>query len=67
MLVAGALGGKPEDLAGCAYLCELVHNGTLAVDDIEDDSKLRRGKECIHLIYGTDVAINAGNGTLFFF
>jgi geranylgeranyl pyrophosphate synthase len=36
----------------------------LAVDDIEDDSKLRRGKPCLHLIYGTDVAINAGNGML---
>ena len=40
---------------------EIIHNGTLMIDDIEDDSKLRRGKECIHKIFGIDVAINAGN------
>lgn len=28
----------------------------------QDDSKLRRGKDCVHLIYGVDVAVNAGNG-----
>jgi len=49
----------------CALLCEIVHNGTLAVDDIEDDSKLRRGKPCLHIIYGTDVAVNAGNAMYF--
>ena len=29
--------------------------------DIEDNSTHRRGKPCIHLTYGVDVAINAGN------
>ena len=64
LLVAEALGGKEDLVSPCAYLCEMVHNGTLAVDDIEDDSKLRRGKPCMHLIFGVDVAINAGNGML---
>jgi len=40
---------------------ELVHNGTLIVDDIEDDSLMRRGKPCLHKIFGIDIAINAGN------
>ena len=40
---------------------ELIHNGTLIVDDIEDNSNLRRGKPCIHKIFGDDIAINAGN------
>ena len=40
---------------------ELCHTGALIIDDIEDDSKIRRGDKCIHLRYGTDVAINAGN------
>lgn len=62
LLIGEALGGKQEDLLKCAYLCELVHNGTLATDDIEDNSEMRRGKKCLHLIYGVDVAINAGNG-----
>ena len=48
-----------------AAVTELNHTGSLIVDDIEDDSKLRRGDECIHLRYGIDTAINAGN-TLYF-
>jgi geranylgeranyl pyrophosphate synthase len=46
-LIAEALGGKRELAMPMAYLCEIVHNGTLCVDDIEDDSKMRRG---IHLL-----------------
>jgi len=65
MLIAEALGGEKEKVLPCAYLCELVHNGSLAVDDIEDDSKLRRGKPCLHLIYGNDIAINVGNAMYF--
>ncbi len=44
-----------------AAIVEILHNGTLIIDDIEDGSELRRGKPCIHRMYGTDVAINAGN------
>lgn len=71
LLVAQAISGREDiinekAIQSCAYLCEIVHNGTLAVDDIEDDSKKRRGKDCLHLIYGVDVAINAGNAMYFF-
>lgn len=66
MLFVEALGGNKDVALPMAYLCELVHNGTLCVDDIEDDSKLRRGKDCVHLIYGVDVAINAGNAMYYF-
>lgn len=31
------------------------------VDDIEDNSEVRRDKKCIHLLYGNDIAINTGN------
>jgi geranylgeranyl diphosphate synthase type I len=37
---------------------------TLIHDDIEDESQLRRGKPCIHKIYGIPVAINAGDAML---
>ncbi len=40
---------------------ELTHSGALIVDDIEDDSLIRRGDECIHLRYGLDVSLNAAN------
>ncbi len=43
-----------------ANVIELNHTGALIIDDIEDDSLIRRGEECIHLRYGTDVAINSG-------
>jgi geranylgeranyl pyrophosphate synthase len=66
LLVAESLGGKIDLVEPCAYFCELIHNGTLVVDDIEDNSELRRGQPCIHRKYGVDVAINAGNGMYFF-
>ena len=42
-------------------IVEIIHNGTLMIDDVEDSSNLRRGKLCVHKIYGNDIAINAGN------
>ena len=39
---------------------EFIHNGSLVIDDIEDNSDLRRGKPCLHKIYGSDIAINVG-------
>jgi geranylgeranyl pyrophosphate synthase len=44
-----------------AIIPEVVHNGSIIVDDIEDDSEFRRGKPCTHRLFGLDVAINAGN------
>lgn len=61
LLAYEALGGRPEDVAGLSIIPEIIHNGTLIIDDIEDDSLYRRGKECIHRIYGIDTAINVGN------
>lgn len=43
-----------------AYLVETVHNCTLVIDDIEDNSEYRRGDKCVHLKYGVDNSINAG-------
>src|SRR5207244_13552360 len=44
---------------------EMLHDGALMIDDIEDNGYLRRGDECIHLRYGIDAAINAGNTAYF--
>jgi geranylgeranyl diphosphate synthase type I len=38
----------------------VVHN-SLIVDDVEDQGELRRGKPCLHKIFGIDVALNVGN------
>ncbi len=61
LLICEALGKKSEDFVDFAIIPEVIHNGTLVVDDIEDASELRRGKPCTYKIYGLDIAINAGN------
>jgi len=66
LMVYEALGGKAEEIAPLAVIPEVIHNGTLAVDDVEDESEFRRGKPCIHRIYGVDIAINMGN-TMYYY
>jgi geranylgeranyl pyrophosphate synthase len=41
-------------------LIEIVHNGSLMCDDLEDKSFKRRGDLCTYLKFGEDVAVNAG-------
>jgi geranylgeranyl pyrophosphate synthase/predicted secreted hydrolase len=60
-----ALGKPAVNYEKGVCLSELIHSGSLIIDDIQDNSQLRRGKPTLHLQYGTDVAINAGN-TLYF-
>ena len=66
LLVVEALGGDPVKYADFMIIPEVVHNGTLMVDDIEDKSVLRRGKPCTYRLVGEDIAINAGNMMYFF-
>jgi len=61
LLVCEALGENVENCLDFAIIPEVVHNGTLMIDDLEDDSELRRGKPCSYKIYGVDIAVNAGN------
>lgn len=63
-LACESVGGKKEDAVGAAAAVELLHNMTLIHDDIEDDSELRRGKPCVHKIYGVPNAINSGDAML---
>lgn len=55
---------KPYEQLICSTM-ELNHTGALIIDDIEDQSLIRRGEKCIHLKYGDDISINAGC-TLYF-
>ena len=61
LLIVEALGGDKEKVFDFVIIPEIIHNGTLFIDDIEDRSELRRGKPCSYLIYGLDVAVNTGN------
>ncbi|HVP41231.1 MAG TPA: polyprenyl synthetase family protein [Candidatus Krumholzibacteriaceae bacterium] len=65
LLICEALGKNPKDFLDFAIIPEVIHNGTLMVDDIEDSSELRRGKPCTYRIFGVDIAINAGNAMYF--
>lgn len=65
LLVLEALGGDPEKYFDYSIITEVIHNGTIIVDDVEDDSELRRGRPCIHRLFGIDIAVNLSN-TLFF-
>ncbi|CAA7410354.1 unnamed protein product [Spirodela intermedia] len=44
-----------------AEIVEMIHTASLIHDDVLDDSGMRRGKETIHQMYGTRVAILAGD------
>ena len=61
LLSCQAVGGNKKQVLPFLTIPELVHNGTIVVDDVEDSSSLRRGKPALHLIHGVDVAINVGN------
>ncbi len=54
--------GTCEALASCI---EAIHAGSLIVDDIEDESVVRRGQPALHLRHGIGVALNAGNWLYF--
>lgn len=66
-LTAEAVGGEEakEKAREFMVLPEVVHNGTLAIDDVEDSSQMRRGKPCLNITYGVDLAVNAGNAMYF--
>ena len=61
LLIIEALGKNPKEFLDFAIIPEVVHNGTIIVDDVEDSSEMRRGKPCTYKIYGIDIAINVGN------
>ncbi len=61
-LAGGDPAGPPDMLP---VLIELLHVGSLIIDDIEDDSAMRRGAPAIHRRYGVPVAINMANWLYF--
>ncbi|KAI3427622.1 uncharacterized protein J3R85_009478 [Psidium guajava] len=44
-----------------AEIIEMIHTASLIHDDVLDDSDMRRGKETVHQLYGTRVAVLAGD------
>jgi geranylgeranyl diphosphate synthase type II len=56
-----AFGGSLGEALGPAVAIELAHNAFLVHDDVEDGSRQRRGKPTLHRLYGTPLAVNAGD------
>jgi len=64
-LLLEGFGEDPREYIEYAIIPEILHNGTIIVDDVEDGASMRRGEPALHLIHGTDVALNAGNAMYF--
>jgi len=62
---ARVFGGGLETAVRCAAAVELLHNGLLIHDDIQDGSAMRRGRPTLHALHGAALAINAGDATIF--
>ena len=60
-----AFGEEPDRYLPYAVVPEILHNGTIVVDDVEDEAKMRRGEPAVHHRHGQDVALNAGNAMYF--
>ncbi|MBI4044282.1 MAG: polyprenyl synthetase family protein [Candidatus Diapherotrites archaeon] len=60
VLCCEAVGGERKQALELTPIPELLHSGTIVVDDIEDGTELRRGKPAMHKLFGSDIAINNG-------
>lgn len=63
--------GRPADadaealLQRCGEAIELLHAGSLIVDDVQDGSPVRRGDVAVHARYGVGAALCTGNWLYF--
>jgi geranylgeranyl diphosphate synthase, type II len=64
LATARALGADPRRYLRVAAALELIHTYSLIHDDLPamDDDELRRGQPTVHVRFGEDVAILAGDG-----
>ena len=65
LVIVEAFGEDPEEYLPYACIPEILHNGTIIIDDVEDGASMRRGEPALHHRYGEDVALNAGNALYF--
>ncbi len=59
------VGGDSRPFVQWLAMPELMHVGSLIVDDVEDKSEVRRGGPTSHLIFGEAQAINSGTAAYF--
>jgi len=54
-----------EDIELANNIINSFHNASLVIDDIEDNSLLRRNEPCSHIKYGIPLTLNAGYMEIF--
>ena len=59
------VGGDSRDYVHWLAMPELMHVGSLIVDDVQDRSTVRRGGPACHVVHGDALAINAGTSCYF--
>jgi len=59
-LLGNLLNVKQDDIDLINDIINNIHNSSLVIDDIEDNSLLRRNEMCSHIKYGIPLALNAG-------
>jgi geranylgeranyl pyrophosphate synthase/predicted secreted hydrolase len=59
------VGGDSRAFVQWLAMPELMHVGSLIVDDVQDRSTVRRGGPTCHVVHGEPVAINAGTAAYF--
>ena len=60
-----AVGGDSQAFVHWLALPELLHVGSMIVDDVQDHSDIRRGGPALHRLYGDALAINVGCASYF--
>jgi len=60
--MGGGIGDVPASVSDAI---ESLHAGSLVIDDVQDDSRSRRGHATMHHSIGVPLAINAGNWMYF--
>lgn len=58
---AHALNLSEDDAVAIAAGCELLHNASLIHDDLQDRDPERRGRPAVWAVFGSDVALCAGD------
>jgi geranylgeranyl pyrophosphate synthase len=59
------VGGSSQEAIDWLALPELMHVGSLMVDDVQDGSTIRRGGPSAHIVHGQATAINSGTAAYF--
>lgn len=65
LLCIDCVGGDSSNYRHWLAMPEIMHVGSLIVDDIQDKSEIRRGGPTAHKIFGDAISINAGTAGYF--